>query len=48
MAIKAISVAGMGRIFMNEKEVDKVATVYEGVRPHRCLKKVTVTNALKN
>ena len=32
MAIKAISVAGMGRIFMNEKELDKLATMYDVVR----------------
>ena len=32
MAIKAISVAGMGRSFMDEKEVDKLATVYDVVR----------------
>lgn len=29
MAIKAISVAGMGRSFMDEKEVDKLAAVYD-------------------
>ena len=32
MAIKAISVAGMGRSFMDEKEVDKLAAVYDVVR----------------
>ena len=32
MAIKAISVAGMGRSFMDEKEVDKLAAVYDLVR----------------
>lgn len=28
MAVKAIAVAGMGRIFMDEKEIDKLATMY--------------------
>ena len=32
MAVKAIAVAGMGRIFMDEKEVDKLATMYNEVR----------------
>ena len=32
MAIKAISVAGMGRSFMDEKEVEKLAAVYDVVR----------------
>jgi len=31
MAVKAISVAGMGRIFMDEKEIDKLATMYHEV-----------------
>lgn len=31
MAIKAISVAGMGRFFMDKKEVSKMATAYEDV-----------------
>ncbi|XP_078377093.1 cytochrome P450 20A1-like [Oculina patagonica] len=29
MAVKAISVAGMGRIFMDEKEIDKLTTIYD-------------------
>ena len=29
MAIKAISVAGMGRFFMDKKEIDKMAIAYE-------------------
>ncbi|KAJ7388021.1 hypothetical protein OS493_040337 [Desmophyllum pertusum] len=29
MAVKAISVAGMGRIFMDEKEIDKLTTMYD-------------------
>ena len=32
MAMKAIAVAGMGRIFMDEKEIDKLATMYHVVR----------------
>ena len=32
MAVKAIAVAGMGRIFMDEKEIDKLATMYDVVR----------------
>ncbi len=32
MAVKAISVAGMGRIFMDEKEIDKLTTIYDVVR----------------
>ena len=31
MAIKAISVAGMGRFFMDEKEIQKLTSAYEGV-----------------
>ena len=31
MAVKAISVAGMGRIFMDDKEIDKLATMYHEV-----------------
>ena len=31
MAIKAICVAGMGRFFMDKKEVSKMATAYEDV-----------------
>ena len=31
MAVKAIAVAGMGRIFMDEKEIDKLATMYNEV-----------------
>lgn len=31
MTIKAICVAGMGRFFMDKKEVDKLATAYEDV-----------------
>ena len=31
MAVKAISVAGMGRIFMDEKEIDKLSTMYHEV-----------------
>lgn len=31
MAIKAICVAGMGRFFMDKKEVDKMAIAYEEV-----------------
>ena len=32
MAVKAIAVAGMGRIFMDEKEIDKLSTMYHVVR----------------
>lgn len=32
MAIKAISVAGMGRSFMEKKEVDELAAMYDVVR----------------
>ena len=32
MAVKAISVAGMGRIFMDEKEIDKLTVMYDVVR----------------
>ena len=32
MAIKAISVAGMGRAFKEEKEIHKLQTLYELVR----------------
>ena len=31
MTIKAISVAGMGRFFMDRKEIDKMAIAYEVV-----------------
>ena len=31
LAVKAIAVAGMGRIFMDEKEIDKLATMYNEV-----------------
>jgi len=31
MAIRAISVAGMGRAFMGKKEIDKLETMYETV-----------------
>ena len=31
MAIKAISVAGMGRFFMDENEIHKLTTAYEDV-----------------
>ena len=31
MAIKAIAVAGMGRFFMDDEEVDKLRTAYEEV-----------------
>ena len=31
MAVKAIAVAGMGCIFMDEKEIDKLATMYNEV-----------------
>jgi len=31
MTIKAISVAGMGRFFMDKKEIDKMAIAYEDV-----------------
>jgi len=31
MAIKAISVAGMGRFFMDKTEIDKMAIAYEDV-----------------
>ena len=31
MAIKAISVAGMGRFFMDEKEIQKLTSAYEDV-----------------
>ena len=32
MAIRAISAVGMGRAFREEKEIDKLSTVYELVR----------------
>ena len=32
MAVKAICVAGMGRMFMDEKEIDKLTTMYDVVR----------------
>lgn len=32
MAIRAISAVGMGRAFRDEKEIDKLSTVYELVR----------------
>ena len=32
MAIRAISVAGMGRAFMEHKEIDKLESMYEVVR----------------
>ena len=32
MAIKAISVAGMGREFFDKKEIEKLETAYEVVR----------------
>lgn len=32
MAIKSILVAGMGRFFMDEKEIAKMTTAYEDVR----------------
>ena len=31
MAIKSILVAGMGRLFMDEKEISKMTTAYEDV-----------------
>ena len=32
MTMKAIAVAGMGRIFMDDKEIEKLATMYHEVR----------------